>query len=305
MADGLGLDTTSVCDTCHSPGGTYDGVNDPVIGARSNWLDGIYDGENLKPGKEKWCAGCHDEAPSTIQGVDAPNVVGDEGFLTNYSLGYGFYRTGHGLSGEVNYPASGGTVPGAAVTCGGCHETQATHIDGEARTYSYLAVTGEANDYRNGYRLKLVDGEEPMVIPRKDTCQNSGIDAGDFRLCFSCHETAPYVQSGNLETNFRDDQSGPTNHHAYHLSIKGVCGPGYLYTSDWEPHSKDSRATCMTCHDVHGTKQLSMVRQGLEVVYYNPQVDYDCFNLAAEDCCGDSSATAHITEVAAEVGLSQ
>jgi len=33
---------TRVCDPCHSPGGPYDGVNDPVIGAKANWEDGVY-----------------------------------------------------------------------------------------------------------------------------------------------------------------------------------------------------------------------------------------------------------------------
>ncbi len=64
----VNLDT---CNTCHGPGGAYDGVSDPVVGALNNWenigflaeatqsliyeLDGT-----LKSGKEKWCATCHD-----------------------------------------------------------------------------------------------------------------------------------------------------------------------------------------------------------------------------------------------------
>ena len=61
FADGQVLENTTVCGSCHSPGGAYDGVNDPVIGAKSNWTDGVYDSNNkLLPGKEIWCAGCHD-----------------------------------------------------------------------------------------------------------------------------------------------------------------------------------------------------------------------------------------------------
>ncbi len=58
------------CDLCHSSGGPFDGVNDPNFGAISNWENMesslpatkslIYENGGLKPGKEKWCATCHD-----------------------------------------------------------------------------------------------------------------------------------------------------------------------------------------------------------------------------------------------------
>ena len=52
------LDETDVCNTCHSPGGTYDGVDDAVLGAKNNWHSAIYeaDGLTLQSGKERWCA---------------------------------------------------------------------------------------------------------------------------------------------------------------------------------------------------------------------------------------------------------
>ena len=37
LSDGPNLTFTTVCDTCHSPGGAYDGVDDPNIGAKTNW----------------------------------------------------------------------------------------------------------------------------------------------------------------------------------------------------------------------------------------------------------------------------
>lgn len=57
-----------------------------------------------------------------------------------------------------------------------------------------------------------------------------------------------------------------------------------MYTSDWRSHSDDSQATCVTCHNVHGSTQLSMVRDGtlvsrkpgLQVSYYKPGVSYQC-----------------------------
>ena len=57
------LASTSVCNSCHSPNGAFDGVNDPTIGAKNNWDNGVYEvnGKTLKAGKEKWCVGCHDD----------------------------------------------------------------------------------------------------------------------------------------------------------------------------------------------------------------------------------------------------
>ena len=35
VSDGKDFAYTNVCDTCHSPGGAYDGVDDPNIGAKT------------------------------------------------------------------------------------------------------------------------------------------------------------------------------------------------------------------------------------------------------------------------------
>jgi hypothetical protein len=49
FVDGATGDTaladTTVCDNCHSPGGDFDGVNDPVFGAKANWESGVYDSQ--------------------------------------------------------------------------------------------------------------------------------------------------------------------------------------------------------------------------------------------------------------------
>ncbi|MDY6987285.1 MAG: hypothetical protein SWQ30_04435 [Thermodesulfobacteriota bacterium] len=77
FADDEFLADTVVCDPCHSPGGAFDGVNDPVIGAKANWGEGVYeaDGITLKPDKEKWCAGCHDNEPAYSRREGAPSPI--------------------------------------------------------------------------------------------------------------------------------------------------------------------------------------------------------------------------------------
>jgi len=76
LKKGLNLADTGICNECHSPGGQFNGVADPIIGAKANWDTGVYDGTSLQEGKEKWCAGCHDDSSCNIGGISASNIVG-------------------------------------------------------------------------------------------------------------------------------------------------------------------------------------------------------------------------------------
>lgn len=289
------LAETDVCDECHSTGGTYNGVSDPDLGAKYgnsgelkyNWSNRIYNEDgSLKNGKEKWCATCHDEVPSLISGISAPNVIGDENAATDYGTGYGYYSTGHGLSSAQYYPASGNTMFGANLKCDACHDLTSAHIDGLARTY---LKPGTPAGYQQGYRLKSVQGGYPLNVPRSNLCpwetgynEQPKVDAADFNLCFSCHDSGPFTDPDSIMTNFRKESSG-VNAHYYHLSEYQNCGPGPMWASDWSG-ALDSRITCVSCHNVHGSTRLSMVRDGklinrapgLQVAYYNPTVSYLC-----------------------------
>jgi hypothetical protein len=192
------LSETDVCDICHSPNGSYDGVNDASIGAKNNWASGVYESPELKAGKEKWCAGCHDEEPANSKaddtGADAPNVIGDEDAAIQYGIGYGFYKTGHGLS-AGSYPASGD--PAAESNCTNCHDAAFGHIDHDSRTY-----TAAQRNYQEGYRLKY-----SMDIPRTDT----GWPISDFELCAQCHDIEPFIDRMNLTSNLRNVQASGTS----------------------------------------------------------------------------------------------
>jgi len=77
LNDSLNLQETGVCNSCHSPEGQYNGVDDAIIGAKSNWTSGgVYEGNVLKSGKRKWCVGCHDDGSCEIQGASAANIAG-------------------------------------------------------------------------------------------------------------------------------------------------------------------------------------------------------------------------------------
>ncbi len=270
FADNQSLAGTTVCNSCHSPGGTYDGVGDAGIGAKSNWDNGVYTGDLLNPGLGKWCAACHDETPSVIGGVTAPNIVGDESGSYPYGTGWGYYETGHGLSGSRFTPSSGGITYGAGLGCDGCHDLSTPHVDGLARTFDDLDnTTTSPSLYRQGYRLKLVGGQEPMLVPWPGTAANI---ADSYRLCAGCHATGPFTDNNNLNTNF---VSQGVNRHEYHLDLFNQL----RYPSDWSG-AANSRITCVTCHNVHGSTRLAMVRDGklvgrepgLRIWYYNPSI---------------------------------
>ena len=260
----IALSETDVCESCHSSSGTYDGVNDPSFGAKNNWPGGIYNPDNttLKTGKDRWCASCHDEAPAYIGGVLAPWVAGEESAPTDWdTTGYGFYKTGHGLPTSEVYPWTSKTGSpqqrnGAGLACDACHNTAAAHLDGVARSYTNAP---NAAGYQAGYRLKSVASGPPMQVPRLYQGPDPTVKPEDFPLCLGCHEARPFTSASAKATNYRDDVSG-RNDHNFHLARQEL-----VFRSDWasDASTPDSRATCVTCHNVHGSTQIAMINDGL------------------------------------------
>lgn len=229
--DGQPLATTTICNPCHSKGGAYDGVGNPIIGAKPNWEDAIYEPPappeypwpyRLKAGKENWCAGCHDNGSSIINGVPAPNVMGD-------NTTYGYNVSGHGRNPD-NY-----------IRCDDCHDLTVLHTDGNARTYS-----ASNNNYKSGYRLN-----ESMAIPRY---LQYGPNA--FKLCFKCHV---YSDVFGPVSNFRDDREGEYLHK---IHLDEVFRGMIVWDSDWDGVGcstgacADSAMSCTACHNIHGSPCL-------------------------------------------------
>jgi cytochrome c553 len=164
---------------------------------------------------------------ATIEGKFAPNVIGND-------VDYGFYVTGHNMA------------------CTACHDASENHIDHFHRTYA-----SAADNYQAGYRLKSVDGGEPMNIPRPS---GNPIDNWqDFALCFDCHSRVAVLgtsQSDVSGTNFWDDDGSIRNSHNYHLAISST-----HFDSDFDG-TADSVETCTACHNVHGSPTPAMVRNG-------------------------------------------
>ncbi|MBI5343567.1 MAG: hypothetical protein HZB63_09725 [Deltaproteobacteria bacterium] len=277
FADNQTLANTTACNTCHSPGGTYNGVSDLNIGAKNNWSARVYGADNLlKSGKEKWCASCHDETPSVIGGVSAPNVVGSESGSYPYGTGWGYYKTGHGLPADQAYASKGGLFPPLLVGgspprplgCDTCHDFTTRHIDNVARTYGTQGVAQGA--YRQGYRLKRVNGLEPLVIPRLASQNNDN----SYLLCVQCHYSNVFYNSTDTNTNMRN---GGTNYHRYHLNYNN----NSAWKSDWRS-TGNSAISCTQCHNVHGSTRMAMVNDGslagtppgIVMYYYNTTLSF-------------------------------
>ena len=247
-ADGLPLAGTTTCDPCHSRGGVFDGVDDVVIGAKANWLQGVYEGENyanLQEGKEQWCAGCHDAGTSQVNGVQAPGVAGDNST-------YGYYVTGHKIS------------------CLGCHDATVTHCDSDDRTY-----TSDLSNYVAGYRLN-----DTINIPIWRSYPNMG-SSTDYNLCLNCHDSTKLFDVGGvMKSDFRNDMSTnypSKNLHYLHL-IDAYFGQGPFWDSDWNGVVPDSSASCPACHNVHGSATPKMTRNG-ELVPIHPNLDFKWYML--------------------------
>jgi len=89
-----------------------------------------------------------------------------------------------------------------------------------------------------------------------------------MKLCYQCHDPAPFLEDDNPNTNFETNTD--PNLHQYHLTF----GNNQIYMADWSG-SKNSQITCVACHNVHGSTRLAMVRDG-KLVSQTPGVyDYD------------------------------
>jgi hypothetical protein len=147
------------CTDCHSPGGAFDGVDDSVIGAWTNWADGIYeaDGTTLESGKDKWCAGCHDNEPA-LSGITGAAVVVDNtdaGFVCTWTL-----VSGQGYNDSIHYRAAG---------TGSCTATWTPTIDVAGSYYVYAWWHAASNRATNAKYTVYYDGgvSGPIEVNQK------------------------------------------------------------------------------------------------------------------------------------------
>ncbi|MBI5231331.1 MAG: hypothetical protein HY876_04100, partial [Coriobacteriales bacterium] len=186
--DGQTLAQTTVCNTCHSPGGSFDGVDsaDGSVGAKDKWAFGVYDAMTTtpRPGNERWCVGCHDEIPAIIGGAPALNKAGDDAT-------FGYFVTGHGR--ETTYPAGSyqaladpGNKP-AGKQCTACHEAGLPHIN--IGVQSDRLMPGIENDLNNSNCRACHDSGGAASSPEFYTDYTGFENAAHGRFkCTDCHD---------------------------------------------------------------------------------------------------------------------
>ncbi|MBW1742429.1 MAG: hypothetical protein JRJ47_03225, partial [Deltaproteobacteria bacterium] len=216
----------------HDDGNTEVSRNQTTQG--SQWVSlGVYtlDGANDRIELVQSPSGqvCADAIQCVYLATNAPNVVGDNDT-------YGFYVSGHGTEED----------------CLSCHDASHSHIDDEHRTYQR-----SLDNYQTSYRLKSVNGGQPLKIPRTAYAPYDPRAEQDFALCFDCHNKNEVVGENEYDTshtNFWDDDGTPRNDHYYHLRSSN-------FDSDWDGVS-DSGTSCVACHNVHGSPTQTMIRHG-------------------------------------------
>jgi hypothetical protein len=254
FADGKTLANTTVCDTCHSPNGAFDGVNDPVIGAKHNWVDGVYnaDGVTLKSGKEKWCAGCHDDVPaysfedSQIITIDNPAAT----FVGAWNLYGGAGETYYGT--DMNWKAAGS---------GSATATWTPNI-AEDGTYSVYAWWSSYKTRATNakYTINHSGGSDVVQVSQK-------ANGGKWNLL----GTYEFVAGTSGSVVLSDDANGEVVADAVRIVRSTV--PGALGTyapnivgdnSTWGFYVTGHNISCLECHDatkahidhVHRTYQV-------------------------------------------------
>lgn len=259
------LSETDVCDTCHSPGGAYNGVTDAVIGAKNNWRFGIYTtGGLLKSGKGNWCLGCHDSAPAVISGQTATNKAGN-------GSTYGYYITGHGKGSAFprmswqDTTASGN--PAAGRGCIDCHDSAKSHINTGASN-SRLKAGYENQNNANCYQCHKSGGMANNAPVFYTTSSAYKASAHNGKLCTDCHDvhgsTGAYTAmtkgdkeglcyqchkdpaSGGIQNNAISGASMATNiQAAFGMTTKHALGTSFT------TNGKNYSLQCASCHNVH------------------------------------------------------
>lgn len=247
FADGLTLALTTACDGCHSPAGSYDGVvtNGLSVGAKTNWsmneTSTVYNEsfDAVRPGKERWCAGCHDEIGSVVATQVAASKVGD-------NLTYGYYVTGHGRStpyARGSWQASGTAGnPGAAQSCTECHAPGVRHIDAVAS--SSRLKSGYEDDAGNSDCEQCHDpATRAAGGPRLyATAAGFGASAHSEKQCSDCHDV--HGEAG----------TAPAMAKAAGAALCGTCHSGHAGHAEGVSFGKGGQTftlQCVSCHNVH------------------------------------------------------
>jgi nitrate reductase cytochrome c-type subunit len=248
--------SAGACDTCHSPNGAFDGVNDPDIGAKNCW-NNVYeaDGETLLSGKEQWCATCHDDVPALSRQGPGLEVVVDNPAAT-FVCTWGTSASGPNLPAADTYnvrawwKASPNRATDSPYTIhydGGSATVDVNQeINGNqwnllgsypfaAGTSGYVVLSDDADQYVIADAVKFDNSSLEVSINAPNvtgdnTTYGYYVTGHDIR-CLSCHNAG----SEHID-------------HAHRTYDAGVTAFGDSYRLK-VPGTKASRYFCFVCHN--------------------------------------------------------
>lgn len=253
FADGNDLAATSVCDGCHSPGGTFNGVTSIAgsIGAKNNWSNlttsSVYEpgGMSLRGGKGKWCIGCHDQT-STASRIVSAGVTQTAANKAGDGVTYGYYVTGHGR--ETTFAAMAHQAPtetanpAAGRSCTACHDALASHIS--AGPASSRIRVGYEDDATNADCRQCHDpGAEATRGPVfYTTYATYAASVHKGKKCSDCHDV--HGMAGPATGMTKGDKENLCYQcHAGHA--------GHALGAQFGKGGKRYALRCTSCHNVH------------------------------------------------------
>ncbi len=230
------LSETDVCDTCHSPGGSFNGIisEGASIGAKTNWVDGVYQSDGtLSSGKEKWCAGCHDDVPAVVNNT-APDICGDNST-------YGYYIGAHG---EVTYGVNRSGISYSRGECVHCHEVSVVNPDHGGELFAVYNPTTQTNNFCFECHKGTGTKQDPVFSNYNYTQRVSGNTYYLFPT--NILDFFSYIdESGNPVYNL-----GYSTGSSHKLTdIKNFLDGRWGYTADSNP--------CTACHNPHRAERDS------------------------------------------------
>jgi len=249
------LAATAVCDECHSPRGGYDGVDNPTVGAKPNWQNGVYaNPDQLKPGLDLWCVTCHDDDPQTpenessfIQALYAPGVSGDQATFGFYVTGHG--RTGSPYSGESWQPEGANGNPPAALQCVACHAPGTAHIDGTPQSAQRLRPELSGNQSGSACAPCHDPGGSATTAPNYyvDSASYGASRHGSLQ-CSACHDVHGVASPAAAMARGVEEALCYTCHETVQDQFAGV---SHHDVDDGQQVAHGSRVECTQCHNPH------------------------------------------------------
>ncbi|RJQ51402.1 MAG: hypothetical protein C4521_12445 [Actinobacteria bacterium] len=257
FADAQNLANTNVCDACHSPGGTFNGIDSqatttgPSVGAKDNWsmetTSLVYNGAGtaLRSGKEKWCVGCHDTSGAIVKGQTASNKGGN-------NSSYGYFATGHGKTSSFarmswqDTAASSNSAANRA--CTRCHDTDA------GAGQAHIRLSGSSARLKAGY-------EDDASNSNCKQCHDPGTDATSTPTwyatysaysasahkgtkCTECHDV--HGETGSYTGMTKADKSNLCS-----LCHSKTSQGGHTPGQSFAVAGKNYSIQCASCHNVH------------------------------------------------------